>query len=351
MRLYLLKVLFIFTLLPYAYGKDTVRITGSASVYPVISYIYENAPSDVKDAFVANPVIESVGTGAGFDSFCKQNFGSNSPDIVNASREITPVEITNCKANNITQIQKITVGLDGIVLAYSSEADLLDDSNFTLETLYKALSKYILINDEVVLNNTNSWSEINSTMPNVKIIIYGPNSNSGTFDFIKDVVKNKCLSDEKVVSYIKSIGKNPKTECSIFRKNVYIEMPDQDSTIARKLDIQKSAIGVLRFNFFENSGKYESLNIDGVEPDEDDIISGKYPLARPLFVYYDASYLPKVTGLKEFLIQVAKFSYRDLSNTTNEYHSDGSSEIVVENKNNTSECLKNKKIIGFEFNC
>ena len=334
-----------------AFAKDVIRVTGSASVYPVVSYIYENSPKEVKQHFKANPVIESVGTGAGFEAFCKQTFSSNSPDVVNASREITQTEIANCSKNKITQISKITLGLDGIVLAYSSKSKIFNDANLEIEDIQKALSKYIVINGEVVENKTTHWSQINDKLPNVKIVIYGPNSNSGTFDFLKEIVAKTCLANTQISSYLTSIGKNVKNECHTFRSNIYIEMPDQDSTIARKIELQGFAIGVLRFAFYESSGKYEAFTINGVEPEEEEITTGNYKLARPLFVYFDKSHIEKVQGLKEFLTQIAKFSYRDLITEKNEYNNPQSSSVVVQNKGNKTECEANKKIIGFEFNC
>ncbi len=337
--------------LSFAKSKDVIRITGSASVYPIISYIYENSDADVKKSFKKNPIIESVGTGAGFDAFCKKSFSSNSPDIVNASRPITQKEIENCKHNGLRDLQKITLGLDGIVLAFSKNDTTFNNIGLTIADLQKALSKYIVVNGQVVENKITTWSGVKDGLPKSKIVIYGPNSNSGTFDFFREVIQKQCASIKEISSYLQSIGKNVKDECGTLRDDIYIQMPDQDTAIARKVELQKGSIAILRFAFFENSGKFSSIPIDGVEVGEEEIVLGKYKLSRPLYIYYEASYIAKVTGLREFLIQVAKFSYRDLSSGMNEYKNTESSSIVVQSKNNKAECLANKKIIGFEFNC
>lgn len=341
----------------YAETKDTIRVTGSASVYPVLSYIYENIPEDIKSThFSSNPVIESVGTGAGFDSFCKQNFNLNSPDIINASREITQKEVLNCQKNDIKNIQKITVGLDGITLAYSlKNTHFKSNTNLTIEDVRNALSKYIVKDGKVIENQTSYWSDINSEMPKIKMEIYGPNSNSGTFDFLKSVIRKNCMEDPTISAHFKSIGKNVKNECSIFRDQIYKEMQDQDSVIAQKIYHQNNAVGILRFAFFNNSGygRFGSLNINGTEPTEETIVSGKYKLARPLFIYFDSSSINKVKGMKFLLSQIAKFSYRDLIDESieNEYDDPESSNVVVQNVDNREECTSNKNIIGFKFNC
>lgn len=330
----------------FAQQKEVIRITGSASVYPIVSYIYEKSDKEVKKSFKKNPIIESVGTGAGFDAFCKQKFGPNSPDVVNASRPITDKELSNCKGNSINNLAKITVGLDGIVLAYNKGSQF-QGVDLTIEDMQKALSKYIVRNGQVIENNYKTWKEIRADLPKTNILIYGPNSNAGTYDFLKEVIQKQCASLPEMQTHF---GKDIKDSCGQFNKN-YTQLPDQDSTIARKLELQKNSIAVLRFTFFENSGKFESVKIKGVAPSEPDIISGIYPLSRPLFVYYDPSYIKKVAGLQEFLTQIAKFSYSDIARDKNEFNNAESAGVVIKNKGNFKECEANKKLIGFKFNC
>ena len=343
--------LILFTFISFAESKDIIRVTGSASVYPIVSYIYENSSSDVKKSFKKNPIIESVGTGAGFDAFCKQVFSPNSPDVVNASRLITSKEIENCKNNGIRDLQKITLGLDGIVIGFFHSDKTFANAELTIADLQKALSKYVVVNGQVMENKITNWSGVRDGLPKSKIVIYGPNSNSGTFDFFREIIQKQCASIKEIAHYIQSNGKNVKDECGILRNDVYFQMPDQDTAISRKVELQKGALGILRFSFFENSGKFNAIPINGVEVTESEIINGKYKLSRPLYLYYDASYIDKVQMLREFLTQIAKFSYRDLITYENEYNNTESSSVIVQYRNNKAECIANKKIIGFEFNC
>ncbi len=339
----------VFLLSAFANEKNTLRIIGSASVYPVVSSIYSQTPDNIKRThFKTDPVIESVGTGAGFDAFCKQPFGSNSPDIVTASRPITQKELENCKKNNLTQIQRITLGLDGITLAYSfQKSKKFDGINLTVEDLQKALSMYSVQNGEVAPNKVTKWSQIRKDLPDVKITIYGPNSSSGTFDFFTEVVRDECMKNEVIASSLKSNGKDVKAECSKFRPDIYTQLPDQDTTIAQKVKQMPYAIGVVRFAFFENSGgEFKSVAVNGIQPTYETISSGDYKFARPLFIYFDASSIKKVAGMKEFLAQVANYSYMfDASKNSEE------TSLLIPSKADKLECETNKKLIEFKFNC
>lgn len=346
LKLFLSTILLGFTALAN-HSIDVIRITGSASVYPVISYIYDKSSPDVKKSYKKNPIIESIGTGAGFDVFCKNN-----ASIVNASREIVTKEIENCNQNGLNNLHKITLGIDGITLAYSASS--FSDFKLTLEQLRNAISSYIVVDGKVVENKTKTWNEIDPSLPKTKIIIYGPNSSSGTFDYFREIIQKNCLSDKVLTTHFAELGKDAKAECNLMRKETYIQMLDQDTTIASKIRVVKGSIGILRFAFFENSGEFDSVEINGVKPTQQTVENGTYPIARPLFIYFDAKSINKVDGLKTFLTQVAKFAYRDilhLNGGTNEFNNSDSAGVVIQKLKNTNECLESKKVIGFEFNC
>lgn len=326
---------------------DTIRVTGSASVYPVISYIYDKSSPEFKKAYKKNPIIESVGTGAGFDVFCK-----NGASVVNASREIVTKEIQNCRRHGLSNLHKMTVGIDGITLAFSPNS--FPELSLTLAEIRSAVSPYIVVDGKVVENKTKTWNEINPSLPKVKITIYGPNSSSGTFDYFREVMQKECLSNKVLTDYFAANGKEERVECNVMRKETYIQMLDQDTTIASKVRLVKGSIGIVRFSFFESSGEFEAVEVNGIKPTQKSVVEGVYPISRPLFIYFDAESIENVEGLKTFLTQIAKFSYRDIINlkpSENEFNKPESSGIVVQKLKNTSECLSNKKAIGFEFNC
>jgi phosphate transport system substrate-binding protein len=327
------------------YEKETLRITGSASVYPVISFISDNL-----DNFAENPIIESVGTGAGFDSFCKSSFNSNSPDIVNASREITPKEIENCAKHDIKKLSRMTLGLDGIIISFQTKDTQFKGINLTIRDLFFAFGRYIPVNGKVEKNKYVTWKEVRSDLPDTKITLYGPPSTSGTYDFFIEVLQKYCLSLPEMKEHFKDKAKE---NCRIIRPNeTYVAVTDQDSIIARKVDQQKGVLGLLRYGFFKNSGKFSAIQIEGVLPTEENIVAGKYKIARPLFIYYNPNSVSKVKGMKSFLTEIAKFSYADLITENNPYIQNPEREnLIVAFIKNKSECNTNKEIIGFKERC
>lgn len=330
--------------------KETVRITGSSSVYPIISFISESILDEDVLSKVKSPIIESVGTGAGFDAFCKTKFSNNSPDIVNASRQITQKEKESCTLNGIHQLEKITVGLDGIVLAFTSNKNsAFKDINLTITDIANALLKYIVKNGEVIENTNKTWKDVRSDLPDVKITVYGPPSTSGTYDFFVEKLQENCMSHTAIQNHF---GKRAKESCKVMRFNeAYIAVADQDIIISRKIELSKNALGVVRFAFFENSSKkLSAVSINSKLPSEASITSLQYPIARPLFVYYNAEILEKVYGLREFLVQIMRFSYRDIDN--NSFSSNESAnKIILPLKNNVVECKLNNRIIGGNLRC
>lgn len=327
--------------------KEPLRITGSASVYPIVTFILENYP-DVQKKASKNPVIESIGTGAGFDAFCKTPFSGNSPDIISASREITDREMRACRNKGINNLEKITLGLDGIILAFSKNNPIFKNLNFSIEDLFHALSPYIVEDRKVVKNRYKKWSDIRISLPDSPIIIYGPSSNSGTYEFFIETLQKYCLSLPEMKDYF---GDKVRENCKNIRLNeVYFPIIDQDSIISRKIELRKGAIGILRFGFFSNSGKFGAAKIEGLLPSKASIISKRYKIARPLFLYYNVEKIPLVKGMREFLIEAAIFSYTNGNENFSTLNNEASA-LILPYSNNRGECLKNQKILKGNFNC
>ena len=117
-----------------AEARTQIRIVGSSTVYPFTTAVAEQFKRQYPK-FQA-PIVESTGTGGGIKLFCS-GVGEQFPDIANASRRIKASEVSSCKANGVTGIVEIQVGLDGIALAHARSA-----ANYSLTELdiYKALA-------------------------------------------------------------------------------------------------------------------------------------------------------------------------------------------------------------------
>src|SRR5210317_1268864 len=172
----LLLIAFIMSLMTtVSYARDQISIVGSSTVFPFATVVAEK----VGQKGIKTPVIESTGTGGGMKMFCK-GIGLNTPDMTNASRAIKTSEKEMCFNNGVTDISQVIVGLDGIAIIHSAENNSV---NFTVEQLWQALS--------AKGSKPEKWSDIDSSLPNIKISVLVPPPTSGTRDAFNSLVMSK----------------------------------------------------------------------------------------------------------------------------------------------------------------
>ena len=155
-----------------SYARDQISIVGSSTVFPFSTVVAEK----VGKKGIKTPVIESTGTGGGMKLFCK-GIGVNTPDMTNASRAIKPKEKQMCFENGVTDISQVIVGLDGIAIIRSLKNEPI---NFTQQQLWEALSEKG--------SKPEKWSDIDSSLPNIKIQVLVPPPTSGTRDAFNELV-------------------------------------------------------------------------------------------------------------------------------------------------------------------
>jgi phosphate transport system substrate-binding protein len=156
-----------------AQARDQIKIVGSSTVFPYATIVAERFGSSGK---FKTPVIESTGTGGGAKLFCA-GVGTEHPDITNASRAMKAKEYALCQKNGVEEIVEITVGNDGITLAYSKDAKPV---NFTKKHLWAALAKEVAKDGALVPNPYKNWSDIDSSLPNYPIKVMVPPGTSET---------------------------------------------------------------------------------------------------------------------------------------------------------------------------
>ena len=149
-----------------AEARDQIRIVGSSTVFPFSTAVAEQFG---KASNFSTPVVESTGTGGGMKLFCS-GIGEDHPDVTNASRRMKKSEFDNCTKNGI-DITEVKVGFDGIVLANAKSGADLD---LTLEQLFLALAKEVPQGGKLVANPYTNWSEIDPSLPNLKIEVPRP---------------------------------------------------------------------------------------------------------------------------------------------------------------------------------
>ncbi len=247
--------------------EPPLRITGSSTVFPFIAMVAENFGKKTK---YKSPIVEGTGTGSGLKLLCTESSAS-APDLVMASRPISISEKQLCHKTFGTQPQELLFGYDGIILAQKRGVQRL---KITVEHLYKALTKYIIIEGKHTLNPYKKWQDIAPELPDLPIIIYGPHATSGTRDALIDLVWS--YGTEPSQNSIRAIRED----------HAYIETGDNSNLTINKLGHMPEAIGIVGFNYLEqNRHVIQSVAINNTSPSFKNISQGSYPLRRPLYLY------------------------------------------------------------------
>jgi phosphate transport system substrate-binding protein len=279
--------------------RDSIRAVGSSTVFPFAKVVAENFARSNTD--FRSPIIESTGTGGGIELFC-QGIGANTPDIANASRRMKASEFEECQANGVTEITEIQVGLDGIAFA-SAQGGI--DMNLTPQIVYRALAARP--NGEAQTAKT--WRDVDPSLPDKPILVYGPPSTSGTRDALKELVLIPgCEASAEMKALKDSDEDRHEQLCTELRSDgAYVDQGEQDNLIVQKIEGNADAIGVFGYSYLEeNLDKVQGLAMNGVEPTYENIASFAYPGARPLFIYVKNAHLDAIRGLREFVGEWAR---------------------------------------------
>ena len=284
-----------------ANARDQIRIVGSSTVYPFTTAVAEKFGKNGGKT----PVVESTGTGGGMKIFC-EGVGEDKPDATNASRRIKSSEFELCKKNGVTEIVEIRVGIDGLTIAQSKDGAPI---KLTRKQVFQALAEKVP-NDkgELVANPYKNWSDIDPSLPSVKIEVLGPPPTSGTRDSFHELFLEKGALAFESLAALKNSDKNAfkKVWKSIRKDGAYVEAGENDNVIVQKLEANKNAFGIFGFSFLEeNAAKLKGVAIEGVEPTYDNISNGSYKGARDLFIYIKKQHVGVIPGLDKFVAEYA----------------------------------------------
>ena len=303
----MLKKLFFLSLLNFVFiysvtSRDQINVVGSSTVYPFSTVVAENFGNKTG---IKVPKIESTGSGGGMKLFCK-GLGTGHPDITNASRRIKKNEFNQCKENGIDVVE-IKVGYDGIVIANSKKAKLL---NLTKRQIFLALAKQVPEGNKeggsLVDNPNKKWSDIDPNLPNKKIEVLGPPPTSGTRDAFNELaIEGGCKTFPKLKAIKKQDKKKYKAICRAVREDgAFIEAGENDNLIVQKLIENESAFGVFGFSFLiENEDKIQGSTVDGIAPTMETIADKSYGVSRPLYFSVKLAHVDVIPGIREFLAE------------------------------------------------
>ncbi|WP_404422705.1 PstS family phosphate ABC transporter substrate-binding protein [Thalassospira australica] len=283
-----------------AHARDQIRIVGSSTVFPFATAVAEEFG---KTTSFKTPVIESTGSGGGIKLFCA-GVGEQHPDITNASRRIKKSEVEACAANGVAEVTEVKVGYDGIVLSNSKDAPQLD---LTKEQIFLALAKTVPSKDgkSLVDNPYSTWSEIDPSLPDIKIEVLGPPPTSGTRDAFTELVLEEACDSFDAIKAIKDNKDQHGAVCKGVREDgAYIEAGENDNLIVQKLEANHDAFGIFGFSFLDQNGdKLQGSLIAGVAPTFEAISAGDYPVSRSLYFYVKNAHVGTIPGIKEYLTE------------------------------------------------
>ena len=284
-----------------AQARDSLSLAGSSTVLPFARIIAEQLG---KNPNFKTPVVESGGSSVGKKGVC-DGVGTKFIDIGNASSRMKTKELAYCEKNGV-KLTEIKVGYDGIVVANSKKGKVL---NISKADLGKALTAKVAINGKMVDNPYKKWSEINPSLPNVEIRVYGPPTTSGTRASYAEMVNEKgyCKKDSEAKAALKAAGMKAK-KCRAMRTDgAFIEAGEQDNLIVQKLNEDTTAYGIFGFSYLDqNSDTLQGAVISKTAPTFENIASNNYSVSRALYYYVKHQHIGVVPGIKEYMAEWTK---------------------------------------------
>jgi phosphate transport system substrate-binding protein len=248
-----------------------IAIDGSSTVAP-----FAEAAAELFNE--ENPGVQitvgTSGTGGGFEKFC-----AGETDISDASRPIKDdEEVPVCEENGV-QYAEVQVANDGIAVATSKN---LAVDCLTVDQLKKVWNKG---------SKVTSLADVDPSLPDTELSLYGPGTDSGTFDFFTDEING---------------------EEGVSREDY--EASEDDNQLVTGVSGDDGGMGYFGFSYYEAAA--DSLNLVGVDsgdgncvkPSLETIQDGSYkPLSRPIFMYPSAKAMqrPEVKAFMDFVVAQA----------------------------------------------
>lgn len=288
----------------HAHARDQIEVVGSSTVFPFATSVAEQFGRMGK---FKTPVVESTGSGGGLKLFCS-GIGLQHPDVTNASRRIKKKEFDKCQANGI-DMTEIVIGFDGIVLANARNGVPL---KLTRKQIYLATAKLVPDPNKPcqaawcapIANPYDKWSDIDASLPDMKIEILGPPPTSGTRDAFQELAMSKGANSFPHMKALKKTDKSlwKKLTRTIREDGAWIDAGENDNLMVSKLAANPRAVGVFGFSFLDqNAEKIRGSIVEDVVPSFDNIADGKYGISRSLYFYIKQAHVGTVPGILEYV--------------------------------------------------
>ena len=254
----------------------SIRVDGSSTVFPLSMAVAEDFRTDHPRIKVP---VRASGTGSGM-----KQFSVGEIDICDASRHMTDAEKAKCEENKVEYIE-LTIAFDGLAVVVNPQNDWCDCITVEqLKSIWRPESD----------GTVTKWSDVNPDWPDEELKLYGPGTDSGTFDYFTEVICGEARASRP--DYTAS---------------------ENDNALVRGVVADKGALGYFGIAYYvENKEDLKLLGVnDGsgcVVPSEATVRDGTYkPLSRPLMIYVNKKSLdrPEVADfVKFYLANTARLS-------------------------------------------
>lgn len=245
-------------------GAASIQIDGSSTVFLLSEAVAEAFTASQRGG--ARVTVGESGTGGGFRKFCR-----GETQVQGASRPISAEEMAACAGANVAYVE-VPIAFDGISVVVHPQNTA---SNITMAQLKRMW-------EPSAERAVTTWRQVNPGWPATPLQLFGPGTASGTFDYFTQAV----------------VG----TEGA--SRTDYTPSED-DNVIVQGVAGNPGGVGYFGYAYFEqNQGRLKALSLDGVAPSAETIANGTYPLARPLFVYFNAEALrrPQVQRFAQYYV-------------------------------------------------
>ena len=260
-----------------AHLSGTVEIDGSSTVFPITEAVAEEFRK-VQPRVQVNVGVS--GTGGGF-----KRFTSGEIDINDASRPIKSLEAEHAAKNGIEYVE-IEVALDGLSVTVNPQNDFVTCvTTGELQKIWQPES------------TVQKWKDVRPEWPDRKVRLYGPGTDSGTFEYFTEVLMGQARASR--ADYTAS---------------------EDDNFLVQGIAGDRNALGYFGYAYYiENTDKLKLIAVDSgngcVLPTDETIRDGHYtPLSRPLLIYVNRVSLerPEVRAFLEFYMDQADQLVREV---------------------------------------
>jgi phosphate transport system substrate-binding protein len=235
-----------------ALAQAVIKIDGSSTVFPIAEAVAEEF--QISKRGKVRVTVGIAGTGGGFKRFCR-----GETDIANASRPILKEEMAACRAAGIKYLE-LPVAFDALTVVVNPANTWAKDLTVAdLRKMWEPASQ----------GRIKTWKQVRPEWPNQPLVLFGPGTDSGTFDYFTEAVNGKSKASR-----------------------VDFTASEDDNVLVTGVSTNKNALGYFGYAYYiGHKNAVRAISIDNgkgkqIAPSPESVVDGSYtPLSRPLFIY------------------------------------------------------------------